>query len=64
MVPDPDPYFNLENVTGERRRLELPVLNVYLVFRNPLGVACLNTPRQVELGVPTLQDEIHVPSTA
>lgn len=42
-----------------QRRLELPVLNVYLVPRNPL-----NTPRQVKLGVPTLQDELRVPSTA
>ena len=47
-----------------QRRLKLPVLNVYLVFRNPLGIACLNTPRKVKSRVPTLQDEIHVPSTA
>lgn len=47
-----------------QRWLELPVLNVYVVFRNLLRIASLNTPRQAKSRVSTLQDEIRVPSTA
>lgn len=47
-----------------QRWLELPVLNVYVVFRNLLRITSLNTPRQAKSRVSTLQDEIRVPSTA